>query len=148
MQTKQIWVEKAPLDSISQIAKQIVEGLNNKPFTLWMQGEMGAGKTTLSSEIMHCLGLDARVPVTSPTYSYLNEYDLGDKMIAHMDLYRASLGFRPENLGLLDHQPFFGKIIEWPENISDVDELFPSHIIKIESKEKNWREYSFYAVEG
>ena len=82
---------------------------------LW--GELGAGKTFLTRAIARGLGVPERIPVTSPTFTFINEYD-GRLHIYHMDLYRLT------DLTELDTLPWmealYGKgvsLIEWPERL-------------------------------
>jgi tRNA threonylcarbamoyladenosine biosynthesis protein TsaE len=82
---------------------------------LW--GELGAGKTFLTRAIARGLGVPERIPVTSPTFTFINEYD-GRLHIYHMDLYRLT------DLTELDTLPWmealYGtgvSLIEWPERL-------------------------------
>jgi len=54
-----------------------------KPSIIFLYGDLWAGKTTLSQNIIHSL-LGEDMPVSSPTYVYYNKYD----DIYHFDLYR------------------------------------------------------------
>jgi len=51
-------------------------------------GTLGAGKTTLAQLICQALGVTE--PVTSPTFTLLNEYEAGDVKVLHGDLYRLT----------------------------------------------------------
>ena len=56
---------------------------------LALSGDLGAGKTSLTQGIAHGLGIDARV--TSPTFTLVNEYEIGNSSrLIHMDSYRLS----------------------------------------------------------
>jgi tRNA A37 threonylcarbamoyladenosine biosynthesis protein TsaE len=81
------------------------------------------------------MGLAANVPVTSPTYTYMNEYHIesggGAGWYAHLDLYRASSGLDVGELGVFDARPFRGLIVEWPEMLADPESLAPTHILRI-----------------
>lgn len=102
------------------------------PFCLWLAGGLGAGKTTFTGAMLRSLGLDPAMPVTSPTFTYLNEYQIAGNWYAHIDLYRASAGFSLEELGFVDSRNFAGYFIEWPVAIDDTSEVLPpSHILQI-----------------
>lgn len=51
-----------------------------------LNGNLGAGKTTLTQQIGKALGLQE--PVSSPTFVLMNEYHSGRYPVVHVDLYR------------------------------------------------------------
>lgn len=81
-------------------------------FILYLQGELGAGKTVLARGILR--GFGYQKAIKSPTYTIIEPYELENK-IFHMDLYRLSSKEALEELGLRD---YFGQgicLIEWAE---------------------------------
>jgi tRNA threonylcarbamoyladenosine biosynthesis protein TsaE len=104
-------------------------------FCLWLQGPLGAGKTTLTGRILRRLGLPEIVPVTSPTYTYLNDYQIGGRWYAHLDLYRGDKAPSAEELGLADAREFQGVFVEWPPQKAgggtDDPYLAPTHVLEI-----------------
>jgi tRNA threonylcarbamoyladenosine biosynthesis protein TsaE len=84
---------------------------------LW--GELGAGKTFITRGIARGLGVPWEVPVTSPTYTFINEYD-GRLHLYHLDLYRLT---HPDDLETLPwREALFGTsvaVIEWPDRLGD-----------------------------
>lgn len=58
-------------------------------FTIALTGELGAGKTVFVQGLARGLGVDPDEPVTSPTYTLINEYE-GRLKLLHADLYRLS----------------------------------------------------------
>ncbi len=80
---------------------------------IWLEGELGAGKTTLARGIIHTLGHEGRVP--SPTYTLVETYAAGGLDIVHVDLYRLSDPAEVEYLGLEEagESPAV-VLIEWP----------------------------------
>ncbi len=84
------------------------------PLIIWLEGDLGAGKTTFARALIRALGYSGRVK--SPTYGLLEQYQLGSVQVLHMDLYRINDPGEIEFLGLadlLDEQTIL--LIEWPE---------------------------------
>ena len=76
------------IEELDEIAKKIISFSGDWVFWIF-EGEMGAGKTTLIKRI--CKALNVVDPVTSPTYSLVNEYlTEDDKTIYHFDFYRIN----------------------------------------------------------
>lgn len=85
-----------------------------------LNGDLGAGKTTLTQAIGKGLQVPANCYITSPTYSLLHEYP-GRIPLYHMDLYRLSGEEEIEELGFEEY--IYGQgltIIEWPERLGDL----------------------------
>lgn len=119
---------------------------SSEPFCLWLMGDLGAGKTTFTGAILRALGLDPDFPVTSPTFTYLNEYRINDRWYAHIDLYRAGTGFSLEELGFVDSRRFSGYFIEWPSALDDTDGVLPAtHVLEIlQSQDPNERTFRLF----
>ena len=84
------------------------------PLVIWLEGDLGAGKTTFARGLIHALGHKGRVK--SPTYGLLEQYQVGPVQVIHMDLYRISDPGELEFLAvedLLDEQTIL--LIEWPD---------------------------------
>lgn len=82
---------------------------------LW--GELGAGKTLLTRGIARGLSIPPEIPITSPTFTFINEYE-GRLHLYHLDLYRLG---DPDELETLPwREALFGTgaaVIEWPERL-------------------------------
>lgn len=141
------WTFNGGEEQLPELAARIVADLTTlgapEPFCLWLKGDLGAGKTTLAGFILQGLGLDQRIPVTSPTYTYINEYQIKDKWFAHLDLYRASAHFNLDDLGLVGYRIFSGYLVEWPEQIPADAALAPTHVLDIEFASPGARVYRF-----
>ncbi|HOJ98655.1 MAG TPA: tRNA (adenosine(37)-N6)-threonylcarbamoyltransferase complex ATPase subunit type 1 TsaE [Termitinemataceae bacterium] len=85
---------------------------------LALYGGLGVGKTTLVRGIAEALHVQE--PVTSPTYTIINEYE-GDMPIYHIDAYRLRGSDDAFSIGIEDY--LYGNgicIIEWAERIQEV----------------------------
>jgi tRNA threonylcarbamoyladenosine biosynthesis protein TsaE len=88
------------------------------PLVVWLEGDLGAGKTTFARGLIHALGYEGRVK--SPTYGLLEQYQLDSIQVLHMDLYRISDPGELEFLGLedlLDDTSIL--LVEWPDRGGD-----------------------------
>ena len=84
------------------------------PACVYLQGDLGAGKTSFCQGLIAALG--NATTVTSPTYNLLQEYPVDAGMVYHMDLYRLNDPSELEYLALPDlwhEQSIF--LVEWPE---------------------------------
>jgi len=105
---------------------------------------MGAGKTTFIKALCEQLGVQE--PVTSPTFSIVNEYAGSTNKVYHFDFYR--LKNQDEALDMGYEEYFYSGnycLIEWPEKIPD---LLPNHYIKvsIQLQEQQSRLFTFESI--
>jgi len=83
-----------------------------------LTGELGSGKTQFVRGVATGLGIDRSVPITSPTFTLLNEYRMGRYTLYHFDLYRLSGGDDAAELGFDEY--FHGNgicLVEWAERL-------------------------------
>lgn len=80
-----------------------------------LQGDLGAGKTTLVRHLLRALGVRGRVK--SPTYAVVEPHEADGVVISHFDFYRFSDPRELEDAGLRDLLAAPGlKLAEWPEH--------------------------------
>ncbi len=128
---------------LQDLASSIIDCLNKScNWVVWLDGPMGAGKTTLVRYILRELGLSEDEPVLSPTYTLINEYDVDGLWYAHMDLYRAETNFNFDELGL-DFRKYKGFFVEWPEAPGEDETILPTHKIAISYSGDHRRRYQF-----
>jgi len=85
-----------------------------KKCLVFLKGDLGAGKTTLTRGVLRAAGYT--MAVKSPTYTLVEEYDMPDGKVFHFDLYRIK---DPEELEWIGMQDYLEQqslcFIEWPE---------------------------------
>lgn len=83
-------------------------------WSILLQGDLGAGKSTLARAMLRALGHKGRVP--SPTYTLVEPYQFSRGDVYHIDLYRIAGAEELEFLGWSDLSNGL-KLIEWPERV-------------------------------
>ena len=93
-----------------------------KPGTiLAYRGDLGAGKTAFTRGLAR--GLGYKEPVTSPTYTIVNEYLGGRLPLFHFDMYRLASSDDLWDIGWEDYLERGGVCaVEWSENVDDAME--------------------------
>lgn len=85
-----------------------------------LEGDLGAGKTTLSQAIARGLEVPDNCYVTSPSFAILHEYE-GRIPMYHMDFYRLQDGGEVEDLGFEEYFYLDGlTVIEWSSRTADI----------------------------
>ena len=116
-------------EETENIGKSLAMSLSKGDAVL-LRGNLGAGKTVFSRGFARGLGITE--PVSSPTYTIVQEYELPDGgRLYHLDLYRisgvnAALAFGVDEF--LD-DPHGISLIEWPDRI---DGILPENAICVE----------------
>ena len=107
------------LDHLNKISEIILKKLDKKD-CLFLIGEIGVGKTTLTRYLINNLqrqkGL-SQTEVLSPTFNLLYEYEISDFKIMHYDLYRIKETKELKHLGIFSEELDAVKIVEWPDLI-------------------------------
>ena len=84
-------------------------------------GDLGAGKTAFTRGLAK--GLDCMEPVSSPTYTIVNEYLSGRMPLFHFDMYRLGSSDELFDIGWEDYLSRGGVCaVEWSENVADAME--------------------------
>lgn len=147
LKTQKIDFKNIKEHQIKNIVKKFIKLLSSQNFIVWLEGPLGVGKTMLTKYILLGLGLDPTIPVLSPSFTYMTEYQINNLWYAHLDLYRAVQNLDINELGLLDYKEYKGIFIEWPTKISNINQIYPTHIIEINfTKNINTRNYSFSTI--
>lgn len=83
-----------------------------------LYGDLGAGKTVFAQGVAR--GLDIEGPVTSPTFTLINEYQ-GRLPLYHMDVFRLGSLLEMEDLGYEEF--FYGDgitLVEWADKVNEL----------------------------
>lgn len=112
-----ISIELECLSAVEKLAKRFSAALadvQNTGLMIYLNGDLGVGKTTFVRAVLSRLGYQDRVK--SPTYTIVESYQVGAYEVHHFDLYRLA---DPEELFYLGLEDYFTKqsiaFIEWPE---------------------------------
>jgi len=101
-----------------KLGAQLAQLCPQDQFTIFLEGDLGAGKTTLSRGLLLTLGHKGNVK--SPTYTLVERYDLPIRTVFHFDLYRV---IDPEELDYLGLDDYFSNhslcIVEWAKQGSE-----------------------------
>lgn len=104
------------LASLPGVASKLLDEIGPHRSVVLLEGDLGAGKTTLVQEL--CRALGAVELATSPTFSLVNEYPIDNGVIYHIDLYRLENLDEAVNIGIEEYL-YSGNwcFVEWPQLI-------------------------------
>ena len=132
------------LEQLNQISLKIIKKISSQD-CIFLFGEIGAGKTTLTRAIINNLQTQSKqneTEVLSPTFNIVYEYEIINFKIMHYDLYRLKTDKEIEQLNIFEQEINSIKIIEWAEIIKEKPddrlEIYLRH-----KHEKNLRSIEF-----
>lgn len=131
--SKADWTRPVPAESLlAELAAGFARRIR-APFVIYLEGELGAGKTSFARAFVHALGFKGYVK--SPSYGLLESYEVAGMTVLHLDLYRIE---DPEELEFLALRDLFDAnsvlLVEWPRK--GVDHL-PAPDLELEFHEDN-----------
>ncbi len=105
-----------------------------------LEGDLGAGKTVIARGIARGLGIQK--PITSPTFTLINEYPLDGAFFYHVDCYRLGqhrdAGLEALGIGLADLPDESGIVVlEWAGRVAN---LLPSEHLWVELHHMHMKE--------
>jgi tRNA threonylcarbamoyladenosine biosynthesis protein TsaE len=115
-------VELPDTSATERLGRALAEALPGDAagWTVLLNGELGAGKSTLVRAYLHAKGHTG--PVPSPTYTLVEPYEFPELSVYHIDLYRVGdpeelryLGFDELGTGL--------RLVEWPDRAPGLAEV-------------------------
>ena len=132
-------VKEVTIENIGAFAQELASVFSHK--IILLEGDLGAGKTTLVKAIFKVLG--AADAVSSPTFGIVNEVHLPSETAYHLDLYRIE---HPDELAQFGFEEYLYSggfcLIEWPKIAMDfIPE--PYHKISLESINTITRKITF-----
>ena len=99
-----------------ELANEILEIVKDSSIIVFLEGELGSGKTTFTKGILKGLNYDEMV--TSPTYNLVQIHETEKLKVFHFDLYRITEPIELEEIGIDEYLNETGSlsIFEWPKN--------------------------------
>ena len=88
----------------------------DRALVIFLEGDLGAGKTTFTKGVMR--GLGHKGLVKSPTYNLIEIYEMEQLKVFHFDLFRIKDPYELEEIGIREYleEPSSACIFEWPIN--------------------------------
>ncbi|MFL2706881.1 MAG: tRNA (adenosine(37)-N6)-threonylcarbamoyltransferase complex ATPase subunit type 1 TsaE [Gammaproteobacteria bacterium] len=119
-----------------ELAKEILRIQSDRSIIVFLEGELGAGKTTFTKGILK--GFDYQELVKSPTYNLVEIHETKNYKVFHFDLYRISEPIELEEIGIDEYlkEPRSVSIFEWPKNV-EAALPSPDFYVQISYKDTN-----------
>jgi len=107
------WKRPVPDEESVAVLAAMFARLIRPPMVIYLEGDLGSGKTTFARAFIHALGFKAYVK--SPSYGLLESYAVSGMTILHLDLYRVEDPQELDYLALRDlHDAKSVLMVEWP----------------------------------
>lgn len=104
-----------------ELGRVMAEGLSERPgFAILLQGDLGAGKTTLVRGLVGALPGGGEAEVSSPSFTVCNLYPTRPE-VAHFDLYRQEGAAPDEQFEESLDSPTSLVIVEWAQYLDERD---------------------------
>jgi len=119
-----------------ELAKEILRIKSDRSIIVFLEGELGAGKTTFTKGILK--GFDYQELVKSPTYNLVEIHETKNYKVFHFDLYRISEPIELEEIGIDEYLKELRSvsIFEWPKNV-EAALPSPDFYVQISYKDSN-----------
>ena len=101
----------------TRLLGELAERAEIAGWTVLLEGELGAGKSTLARALIRAMGHSGTVP--SPTYTLVEPYQLARGNVYHVDLYRVSSADELRFLGWNELDDGF-RLVEWPDRAPEL----------------------------
>lgn len=133
-------ISKSPQET-RKIAEKFATSIKNGGLIL-LYGELGSGKTEFVKGLAQKLGIE-NFNVKSPTYTYIREYPLEERVIVHIDLYRLEEidQFLAEEIMEKAENRDNIIIVEWADRWKQLEDLKKCKRINITYLDSNRREF-------
>ena len=108
--------ENQTLEAGSVFARNLLEKNFSRSIIIFLEGNLGAGKTTFTKGVMR--GLGYKELVKSPTYNLVEIHETENLKVFHFDLYRINDPHELTEIGIEEYLEEVNSIsiFEWPEN--------------------------------
>ncbi|MBU0504523.1 MAG: tRNA (adenosine(37)-N6)-threonylcarbamoyltransferase complex ATPase subunit type 1 TsaE [bacterium] len=122
-------VQTISYDNLTTFSKQFTKELKPKDVVA-LTGVIGAGKTTFLRHLLSEMGLCLESGFSSPTFTILNQYELPNVLINHIDLYRLDSFTELEQIDLISlFEPTESMtFVEWADKFEELEPYYTKRL--------------------